>query len=376
MPPSRSASPTDRLLITGGAGFIGSHTALVLLEAGQSLVVLDDLSNGSSEALRRVAQLAGLAGWRQRQVGLWATDPGPVSLVLRQGDIRSPGDLAAVFSGEALQRAGLEPGRITAVLHFAGLKSVPESVGQPLRYWDVNVGGSRSLFEAMARHECRTVVFSSSASIYGLPETVPIPETTRPGPINPYGGTKAAAEQLLRDLAISEPGWRIALLRYFNPVGAHPSGRIGEDPCGPPNNLFPFVCQVAVGRRGHLPVYGSDWPTPDGTGVRDFIHVMDLAEGHRAAMEALEASEPRLITVNLGSGRGHSVLEVVHAFEAVTGRSVPYRLMERRSGDAPISVADASLAASLLGWRTRRDLVAMCRDGWAWQCANPRGFNG
>ena len=199
MPPSRSASPTDRLLITGGAGFIGSHTALVLLEAGQSLVVLDDLSNSSSEALRRVAQLAGLAGWRQRQVGLWATDPGPVSLVLRQGDIRSPGDLAAVFSGEALQRAGLEPGRITAVLHFAGLKSVPESVGQPLRYWDVNVGGSRSLFEAMARHECRTVVFSSSASIYGLPETVPIPETTRPGPINPYGGTKAAAEQQLRE---------------------------------------------------------------------------------------------------------------------------------------------------------------------------------
>ena len=227
---------------------------------------------------------------------------------------------------------------------------------------------------ALQAQGCRTLVFSSSATLYGMPEQVPIPETAPIQPINPYGHSKAAVEQLLADLAGSEPGWRIARLRYFNPVGAHPSGRIGEDPLGVPSNLFPLVSQVAVGRRPHLQVFGGDWPTPDGSGVRDYIHVMDLAEGHRAALDTLLSEDPQLITLNLGSGQGHSVLQVVVAFEAASGRSVPYELVARRPGDAASSVADPALAAQRLGWRTRRGLAEMCRDGWAWQSANPNGF--
>ena len=341
-----------RLLITGGAGFIGSHTCVVLLEAGHQLVVLDDFRNSSPEALKRVEQLSGR----------------PLELVA--GDLRDPGSLGRVFNGGPYASGGA----IDAVIHFAGLKAVGESVAQPLMYWDVNLCGTRLLLQAMAAAGCRTLVFSSSATVYGYPTQVPIPETAPIQPINPYGHSKAAAEQLLADLAASEPGWRIGRLRYFNPVGAHPSGRLGEDPQGLPNNLFPFLSQVAVGRRSELQVFGSDWPTPDGTGVRDYIHVMDLAEGHRAALEVLLAEEPQLLTLNLGSGQGHSVLELVQAFELASAKAVPYRLVERRPGDAAITVADPSLALERLGWRTQRSLGDICRDGWAWQGANPQGY--
>jgi UDP-glucose 4-epimerase len=342
-----------QLLITGGAGFIGSHTCLVLLEAGHRLVVLDDFSNSSPESLRRVLELAGLP-------------PGDPGLQTISGDIRSNDDLERAF------QAAAQP--IEAVVHFAGLKAVGESVQDPLRYWDVNVAGSRCLLAEMQRQDCRTLVFSSSATLYGLPEQVPIAESAPIQPINPYGHTKAAVEQLLADLAASEAGWRIARLRYFNPVGAHPSGRIGEDPLGQPNNLFPFISQVAVGRRPELQVFGADWPTPDGSGVRDYIHVMDLADGHRAALHTLLSEPPQLLTLNLGSGQGHSVLELVQAFEAASGRAVPYRVVARRPGDAACTVANPELAAQRLGWRTQRSLNDICRDGWAWQQANPQGY--
>ena len=342
------------LLITGGAGFIGTHTCLVLLEAGHNLVVLDNFDNSSRESLKRVLELAGPSAAGRLQV--------------LEGDIRSAVDLERAFKAAPAGRP------ITAVVHFAGLKAVGESVREPLRYWDVNLCGSRQLLEAMQAHGCRSLVFSSSCTIYGLPEETPISESAAIEPINPYGHSKAAVEQLLADLAASEAGWRIARLRYFNPVGAHPSGRIGEDPRGIPNNLFPFVSQVAVGRRDCLQVFGGDWPTPDGSGIRDYIHVMDLAEGHRAALEVLLAEPPQLLSLNLGSGQGHSVLEVVRAFELASGRSVPYTVVERRDGDAASTVADPRLAIERLSWRTRRSLEEMCRDGWAWQQANPEGY--
>jgi UDP-glucose 4-epimerase len=348
-----------RLLITGGAGFIGSHTCVVLLDAGHDLVVIDDFSNSSAEALERVADLADVTLGGKR-------------LQLERGDIRDGTCLHQLFASAKERGAPIE-----AVIHFAGLKAVGESVAQPLRYWDVNVSGSRTLLSAMDAHGCRTLVFSSSATLYGYPEVVPIPETAPIQPINPYGHSKAAVERMLEDLAASAPAaWRIACLRYFNPVGAHPSGRIGEDPNGIPNNLFPFVSQVAIGRRERLSVFGGDWPTPDGSGVRDYIHVMDLAEGHLAALNCLLAEQPQLLTLNLGSGVGASVLEVVKAFESASGHQVPYQIVDRRPGDAAITVADPSLAAERLGWRTQRSLADMCRDGWAWQSANPQGYQG
>jgi UDP-glucose 4-epimerase len=342
------------LLITGGAGFIGTHTCLVLLEAGHNLVVLDNFDNSSRESLKRVLELAGPSAAGRLQV---------VECV-----IRSAGDLVRAFKATPTGRP------ITAVVHFAGLKAVGESLREPLRYWDVNLCGSRQLLQVMQAHGCRNLVFSSSATLYGMPELVPIPESAPIQPINPYGHSKAAVEQLLADLVASEPGWRIARLRYFNPVGAHPSGRIGEDPRGIPNNLFPFVSQVAVGRRDCLQVFGGDWPTPDGSGVRDYIHVMDLAEGHRAALDVLLSEPPQLLSLNLGSGQGHSVLEVVRAFELASGRSVPYTVVERRDGDAASTVADPRLATERLSWSTRRSLEEMCRNGWAWQQANPEGY--
>ncbi|MBW0166552.1 MAG: UDP-glucose 4-epimerase GalE [Vulcanococcus sp.] len=352
-----------RLLITGGAGFIGSHTCLVLLEAGHELVVLDNYANSSPEALRRVAELAG---------------PGAANhLHVIEGDIRQPGDLERAFTaGRAITASAQSANAagIDAVIHFAGLKAVGESVAEPLRYWDVNVTGSRQLLAAMAANGCRTLVFSSSATLYGYPDTVPIPESAPVCPINPYGHSKAAVERMLADVAASEPGWRIASLRYFNPVGAHPSGRIGEDPNGIPNNLFPFISQVAVGRREQVQVFGGDWPTADGSGVRDYIHVMDLAEGHLAALEVLLAGEDQQLTLNLGSGQGHSVLEVIRAFEAACGQRIPYVITSRRSGDAASTVADPGHAKSLLSWQTSRTLQEMCRDGWAWQSANPDGY--
>ncbi len=349
-----------RLLITGGAGFIGSHTCVVLLQAGHDLLVLDDFSNSTPLALERVSALAQLDNQSCQ-----------ARLQVRRGDIRDPAGLDNLFAQSASAGAPID-----AVIHFAGLKAVGESMRVPLRYWDVNLTGSRCLLAAMDAHGCRTLVFSSSATLYGYPECVPIPETAPIQPINPYGHSKAAVEQLLHDLAASAPNqWRIACLRYFNPVGAHPSGEIGEDPLGTPNNLFPFVSQVAVGRRKSLQVFGGDWPTNDGTGVRDYIHVMDLAEGHRAALDCLLAEPAQLLTLNLGSGQGASVLEVVHAFERASGRQVPYEHVARRAGDAAITVADPSLALQRLGWRTQRGLDDISRDGWAWQSANPDGYD-
>ena len=322
----------------------------MLLQAGHTLVVLDNFANSSPESLRRVVELAGHDADTRLQVV--------------EGDIRCSADLDRAFG----------VGCIEGVVHFAGLKAVGESVAEPLRYWDVNVSGSQQLVAAMRTHGCRTMVFSSSATLYGYPDTVPIPETAPIRPINPYGHTKAAVERMLDDVAASEPGWRIACLRYFNPVGAHPSGRVGEDPNGIPNNLFPFISQVAVGRRSEVQVFGGDWPTTDGSGVRDYIHVMDLADGHLAALNALLNGNDQLLSVNLGSGQGHSVLEVIRTFERTSGRPVPFSITERRSGDAAITVADPSLAKQRLGWRTRRSLDDICRDGWAWQQANPNGY--
>ena len=297
----------SRVLVTGGAGFIGSHTCLVLLEAGYDLLILDNFSNSSPEAVARVAAVANVSLNSRR-------------LQIQHGDIRDPHTLNQVFSDAAASDHTFE-----AVIHFAGLKAVGESVQKPLLYWDVNVAGSQTLLAAMDAHGCRTLVFSSSATVYGFPDNVPIPESAPIQPINPYGFSKAAVEQMLADLNTSAPDtWRIACLRYFNPVGAHPSGQIGEDPLGIPNNLFPFVTQVAVGRRDQLRVFGSDWPTHDGTGVRDYIHVMDLAEGHKAALTTLLNQGPQQLTCNLGSGHGASVLDVVNAFSAASGQDIPY----------------------------------------------------
>ena len=349
-----------QLLITGGAGFIGSHTCVVLLEAGHDLIVLDDFSNSSAHALERVAELTNLPSGSST----------PQRLRTVAGDVNDRLCLERIF------QEAIDAGKpVEAVVHFAGLKAVGESVQDPLRYWNVNVGGSIALMRVMQSFACHTLVFSSSATLYGYPERVPIPETAPVQPINPYGQSKAAVERLLCDLIDSAPDlWRIACLRYFNPVGAHPSGWIGEDPMGIPNNLFPFVSQVAVGRRERVQIFGGDWSTPDGTCVRDYIHVMDLAEGHRAALNCLLAEPAQLLTLNLGSGRGTSVLEVLRGVEHASGRKVPYQLVARRPGDAAITVADPAMALQRLGWKTQRCLDDICRDGWAWQSANPTGY--
>jgi UDP-glucose 4-epimerase len=333
------------VLLTGGAGYIGSHTAVALLEVGVPVVVVDDLSNASPVALDRVREVTG------------------IDVPLHRVDVRDGAALDAVLAATPVR----------AVVHFAGLKAVGESVEQPLRYYDVNVRGTLELVAAMRRHGIRDLVFSSSATVYGDPERIPLDEACRVGATNPYGRSKLMVEQILTDLAASEPGWRIALLRYFNPVGAHPSGRMGEDPTGVPNNLLPFVMQVAVGLRERLTVHGDDYPTPDGTGVRDYLHVVDLAEGHVAALAAL----PRIDgcrAVNLGTGRGHSVLEVVEAARRASGRPIPAVVGPRRPGDVATTYADPTLARDLLGWTARRDLAAMVADAWRWQEANPAGY--
>lgn len=334
------------ILVTGGAGYIGSHSTLALLKAGHNVVVLDNLCNSSAESLKRVAQLAGRA---------------PVFV---QGDIRDRAVLDRLFAEHA----------IDAVLHFAGLKAVGESVAQPLRYYDNNVHGSHVLLQVCANTGVFNVVFSSSATVYGDPAQMPISEACSVGqPTNPYGRSKLMVEDMLRDVAASDLRWRIAILRYFNPVGAHESGLIGEDSSGIPNNLLPYIAQVAVGKLPELAVFGHDYPTPDGTGVRDYIHVLDLAEGHLRALEALLTRTGAHVW-NLGTGQGYSVLEMVRAFEAASGKPVPYRLAPRRPGDIATCYADPAKAARELGWKARRSLDEMMRDAWRWQQQNPNGY--
>lgn len=333
------------VLVTGGAGYIGSHACVALIEAGYSVVVLDNLCNSSVIALRRVQEICGVAP------------------VFAQGDIRDRGFLDGIFHAHA----------IDAVLHFAGLKAVGESVEQPLEYYDNNVGGSLVLLAAMQQAGVNNLVFSSSATVYGDPVAVPIREDAAVGPTNPYGRTKHMVEEILADWQAANPDWSVCRLRYFNPVGAHASGRIGEDPQGFPNNLMPFVAQVAVGKREKLFVYGNDYATPDGTGVRDYIHIMDLVEGHVAALDYIHR-ERGLHTVNLGTGHGASVLDMVAAFERVSGRAVPYEIVARRPGDIAACWADPTLARELLQWQASRSLTQMCEDAWRWQSANPLGY--
>lgn len=336
-----------RILVTGGAGYIGSHTVVALLDEGHEVAVVDDLSNSRREALRRVKEITG-AGER---------------LTLHEVDLLDEPGLTGVF----------QLTRPEAVIHFAGLKAVGESVAQPARYYRTNIVGTLNLVRAMEEVDCRTMVFSSSATVYGAATQVPFTEGSLRGATNPYGWTKYMIEQILSDIAAADERWAIALLRYFNPVGAHPSGRIGEDPQGIPNNLVPFIAQVAVGRREELSVFGSDYDTPDGTGVRDYIHVVDLAEGHLAALRRI-AGVRGAHAWNLGTGRGSSVLEVVAAYEAASGRKIPARMLPRRPGDAAASYADPTRAREELGWEARRDLATMCADSWRWQQANPYGY--
>ena len=333
------------ILLTGATGYIASHTWLALEAAGFAVAGIDDFSNSSPEVLRRIAALGA-----------------DVSHFVR-ADVRDRAALETLFKGR----------RIDAVVHFAASKAVGESVAEPLKYYANNVGGLIALADAMQAHDCKTIVFSSSATVYGQPERLPIREDSPLAATNPYGATKLMSEGILSDIERADPAWHVALLRYFNPVGAHESGTIGEDPRGTPNNLMPFVAQVAVGKRAKLQVFGADYDTPDGTGVRDYLHVVDLAEGHVAALHHLLGGA-RSLTVNLGTGRGSSVLELVHAFERASGRPVPYEVVARRPGDVAACYADPTLAERTLGWKATRDLDQMCADSWRWQVANPNGF--
>ncbi|MQA03958.1 MAG: UDP-glucose 4-epimerase GalE [Streptosporangiales bacterium] len=337
-----------RVLVTGGAGYIGSHTTLALLEAGHDVMIVDNLTNSYEEAVRRVSELAG----REPELHLV--------------DLLDEGALDDLFARMELD----------AVVHIAGLKAVGESVADPLRYYSTNIGGTLALLRVMQRHDVFRLVFSSSATVYGLhgeAEDMPLHEDLQLGAVNPYGQTKVHIEQILTDVAAADARWRLALLRYFNPVGAHPSGRIGEDPQGVPANLLPFTAQVAIGRRDKLVVFGDDYPTPDGTGVRDYIHVLDLAEGHLAALEHLDEF-PGANAWNLGTGTGSSVLEVLHAFERAVGHQLPSVVADRRPGDAAVSYCDPSKAQRDLGWRASRALDEMCADHWRWQQQNPYGY--
>lgn len=333
------------ILVTGGAGYIGSHTCVELLEAGHEVVILDNFCNSHPEVLSRIEQIT-----RRKPL-------------LVRGDIR---DQSAIESA-------LRQHRCSAVIHFAGLKAVGESLEKPLFYYDNNVVGTHRLLAAMQNCGVSTLVFSSSANVYGEPQRLPLTEDHPLSPTSPYGRSKLVIENMLRDVYRAHPNWRIAILRYVNPAGAHESALIGEAPQGTPNNLMPYVAQVAVGQREFLNVWGSDYPTPDGTGVRDYIHVVDLAIGHLKALQALD--RPQCITVNLGAGVGYSVLDVVKSFEAACGQPIPYRIGARRAGDVASCCADPQLAAQLLGWKAERDLNTMCRDHWRWQTHNPQGYS-
>ena len=335
----------SKVLVTGGAGYIGSHTVVQLLNAGFEVIVFDNLCNSSQGVIARVEELTAKR----------------VQFI--QGDIRDREILKATFAQNQCE----------AVIHFAGLKAVGESQEQPLKYYDNNVSGSVVLFEEMMAAGIQKLIFSSSATVYGDPGYVCYTEATPLKPINVYGRTKLMVEDILRDIKSANPDWQIALLRYFNPVGAHESGRIGENPFGIPNNLMPFISQVAVGRREKLMVYGNDYATPDGTGLRDYIHVDDLAAGHLAALNALNQKNS-LITVNLGTGKPNSVLEMIAAFEKASGVNIPYEIVGRRSGDLPEYYADASLAKQILGWEAKLGIDRMCADTWRWQKNNPEGY--
>ena len=333
------------ILVTGGAGYIGSHTCVEAIKAGHSVTVFDNLCNASAASLDRVATITG-------------TRPGFI-----EADLLDRAAVKAAFDAQAYD----------AVIHFAGLKAVGESVAKPWEYYNNNIVGSLNLFAEMRDHGVFNLVFSSSATVYGNPEKVPLAEDAPLAALNPYGRTKLWIEDMLRDLAAAEPRWHIVLLRYFNPVGAHESGLIGEDPGGIPNNLMPYITQVAVGRLKELSIFGNDYPTRDGTCIRDYIHVCDLAEGHLCALASI-AKLPGCTPVNLGTGNGFTVLELVHAFEKAVGRPLPHRIAPRRPGDAVASYADASRAERLLGWKAKRGIDAICRDAWNWQSKNPRGY--
>lgn len=334
-----------KILVTGGTGYIGAHTVVQLLNSGFSVVVFDNLCNSSRIVINCIQKITGK------------------QLCFVKGDIRD----------RHILRSTLQVHSVNAVIHFAGLKAVGESETEPLKYYDNNVSGSVILFEEMARAGIHTVIFSSSATVYGEPGYAKYREDTPLAPVNVYGRTKLMIENILRDLKKAQPQWRIALLRYFNPVGAHHSGLIGEDPSGIPNNLMPFVAQVAVGKRKSLYVFGNDYPTPDGTGLRDYIHVEDLASGHVAALKVLDQNTS-LITVNLGTGRPYSVLEMVVAFEKASDRKIPYQIASRRAGDIAEYYADPKLAYEILGWKATLDIDRMCRDTWRWQRNNPEGY--
>lgn len=333
------------ILVTGGAGYIGSHTCLELLQAGYEVIVVDNLSNSKEEALNRVQEITGK------------------TLTFYRVDLLDKTALDEVFAGHP----------IDSVIHFAGLKAVGESVNIPLHYYQNNVAGTLNLCQVMQKHQVKKLVFSSSATVYGETNPSPLREDFPLSATNPYGRSKLMIEEILRDLYHADPEWDIALLRYFNPVGAHPSGRIGEDPNGIPNNLLPYITQVAVGRLEQLSVFGSDYPTQDGTGIRDYIHVVDLAVGHLKALQKL-ASRPGAVAYNLGTGQGYSVLEVVQAFSKACGKPIPYRLTDRRPGDVAVSVADPTRAHQELNWQAVHTLEDMCIDSWRWQSQNPQGY--
>ena len=337
-----------KVLVTGGAGFIGSHTVVELINAGHKVVVVDNLSNSNRKSLERVAKILGLK------------EPVP----FYEADIRDGAALDSIFSTH----------KPDCVIHFAGLKAVGESTQKPWEYYDNNVTGTLSLLNSMRRAGCKNIIFSSSSTVYGDPKEVPITENCPKGECtNPYGWTKSMLEQILSDIQKADPEWNVVLLRYFNPIGAHPSGLIGENPNGIPNNLMPYITQVAVGRRPELGVFGNDYPTPDGTGVRDYIHVVDLARGHVKALGAIKR-KCALVIYNLGTGQGYSVLDVVKAFEKVNGVKIPYSIKPRRDGDIAMNYADPSKAAKELGWRAEYGIEEMCRDSWKWQKNNPEGF--
>jgi len=340
-----SLHPKDTILVTGGAGYIGSHTCVELLCGGYDVVVVDNFVNSRRESVRRIEKIAGK----------------PVTLY--EADVRDEAALARIFTAHT----------VTGVIHFAALKAVGESIAKPIEYYSNNLGGLLATLNVMRRHDVKRVVFSSSATVYGVPDHSPIDETFPLSATNPYGQSKLIAEQILRDLHISDPSWQIAVLRYFNPAGAHESGLIGEDPHGVPNNLMPYVAQVAVGKLQKLHVFGGDYPTSDGTGVRDYIHVVDLARGHLKALDAL-AARGEGFTVNLGTGRGYTVLEIVKAFERASGRPVPYEIVARRPGDVAECFANPANAERLIGWKAQFEIEKMCEDHWRWQERNPQGF--